>query len=79
MVESIASADVILATSRAISLTHPDIGAVVFLLFEVNLSIPEYDIEESIYAEIAYIKRQKVPLYIQTYTPDHPLLEVILT
>ncbi len=77
--ESLATVDVILATSRAISLTQDDIGAVFFLLFEINLSIPEYDIEESTYAEISYFKRKKLPIYIQTYTPDHPLLDEILS
>ncbi len=76
--ESIANHDIILTTNRAISLAHPDIGAIVVLLFEINLSIPEYDIEESTYTDIAYLKRRKIPLYIQTYTPDHPLLDQIL-
>lgn len=55
-----------------------DIGAVVFLCFEVNLSIPEYDLEEHLFGEISYFKKQGFPLYIQTYTPDHPLLDIIL-
>ena len=44
----------------------------------MNLSLPEYDIEETTYSEIAYVKKQNIPLYIQTYTPDHPLLEEIV-
>ncbi len=44
----------------------------------MNLSLPEYDIEETTAAEITHFKRQKIPLYIQTYTPDHPLLDHIL-
>lgn len=76
--ESIDDYDVILATNRAISLTHPKIAIIIFLIFEINLSIPEYDIEEITYAEIAHLKRQKKPLYIQTYMPDHPLLEEIV-
>ncbi len=43
----------------------------------MNLSLPEYDIEETTAAEIAHFKRQGLPIYIQTYTPDHPLLAEI--
>lgn len=57
---------------------HPDIGAVIWLSFELNLSIPSYHIEEDIYHEISYYKKQGLPLYIQTYTPDHPLLREII-
>ena len=49
-----------------------------FLLFEVNLSIPEYDMEEQLYDEILFYKKQKLPIYLQTYTPDHPLILEIL-
>lgn len=55
---------------------HPDIVSVVVLLFEANLSVPEYDLEEDLYSEIAYRKKQRIPLYIQTYIPDHPLLQL---
>ena len=70
--------DIILATNRAFFLTHPSIGAFVYLLFEINLSIPEYDIEEITALELSQLKRRKIPLYIQTYTPDHPLLDMLM-
>jgi primosomal protein N' (replication factor Y) len=78
ILENIGKSDVIVATSIANLLTSPDIGAVVFLYFEVNLSIPEYDLEEQLFTEISYFKKQGIPLYIQTYNPDHPLLDTIL-
>jgi primosomal protein N' (replication factor Y) (superfamily II helicase) len=71
--------DVILATNLASTLTHPDIGAVIWLSFEVNLSIPEYDMEEQLFDEILFYKKQKFPIFLQTYTPDHPLIHEILT
>ncbi len=74
----LADADVILSTQMGSLLQHPDIGAVVFLLFEVNLSVPEYDLEEELYTRLAYIKKQNIPLYIQTHIPDHPILQEIL-
>lgn len=72
------TSDIILATHIGSSITHPDIGAVIWLSFELNLSIPSYHIEEDIYNEISYFKKQGLPLYIQTYTPDHPLLREII-
>ena len=50
----------------------------IYILFELNLSIPSYHIEEDIYNEITYYKKQQLPLYIQTYTPEHPLLREII-
>lgn len=75
--QSVSSADVILTTSMAIFLRDPHIGAVVFLCFEINLSLPEYDFEEQLFSEISYFKKQHLPIYIQTYTPDHPLIDII--
>lgn len=71
--------DVILSTNLASTLVHPAIGSVVFLSFEVNLSIPEYDMEEQLFDEILFYKKQKLPIYLQTYTPEHPLIREILT
>jgi primosomal protein N' len=71
--------DLILSTNLGSTLVHSAIGSVVFLSFEVNLSIPEYDMEEQLFDEILFYKKQKVPVYLQTYTPDHPLIREILT
>lgn len=46
MEKQIQEADVILSTSLAHFIQHPHIGAVVFVCFEINLSVPEYDFEE---------------------------------
>ncbi len=78
LLPKIEQAQIILATNIASTLVHPDIGGVGFLLFELNLSIPQFDIEEEIYTEIAYYKKQQLPIFIQTYTPDHPLLQQIV-
>lgn len=74
----VATSDIILTTHFWSTLIHPDIGAVIWLSFELNLSLPSYHIEEDIYNEISYFKKQHLPLYIQTYTPDHPLLREIM-
>lgn len=72
------TSDIILTTQIGGSIVHPSIGAVIWLSFELNLSIPSYHIEEDIYNEISYYKKQWLPLYIQTFTPDHPLLREIM-
>ncbi len=77
--DQISHHDIIISTGTGMSIVHPDIGAIVYLLFELNLSIPSYHIEEDIYNEISYHKKQWLPIHIQTYTPDHPLLCEIMT
>ena len=56
--DQINSSDIILTTQIGGSIVHPDIGAVIWLTFELNLSIPSYHIEEDIYNEISYYKKQ---------------------
>lgn len=76
--EKIWKSDIILSTNTGSSIVHPDIWVVIWLSFELNLSIPLYHIEEDIYNEITYYKKQWLPIYIQTYIPDHPLLREII-
>lgn len=76
--EKIWISDIILSTNTGGSIVHPDIWAIIWLSFELNLSIPSYHIEENIYNEISYYKKQWLPIYIQTYMPDHPLLREIV-
>ena len=35
--------------------------------------------EEQLFDEILFYKKQKIPVYLQTYTPEHPLIREILT
>jgi primosomal protein N' (replication factor Y) len=34
--------------------------------------------EEDLYHTLSYAKKSRKPLFIQTYTPDHPLLQVLV-
>lgn len=77
--EQIKECDIILATNRAFFVPTENIGSIVFLLFEVNFSIPDYTVEESIAAEISYFKKHHKTIILQTYMPDHPLIEEIMT
>lgn len=70
--------DVILSTNLGSLIVDDRIGAVIFALFELNSSIPAYDMEEELYAQIAYIKKQQIPLYIQTFSPENRILQAIV-
>lgn len=78
IIQKLESAEVIIATSLGSLVQDYRIGSVIFALFEVNISVPEYDLEEELYAQISYIKKQNLPLYIQTFAPEHPLLQAIV-
>jgi len=73
------TSDILLMTHRGISLHPHDIGAVIFPCFEINLSLPDYAMEESLFHEISYFKKLSLPIYLQTYTPENLFLQHILT
>lgn len=75
---SLKKSEVILSTHSSISLIHQDIDEVVFLLFESDLTLPDYRMEEDLYHMVDYVKKSGKSIIIQTYTPEHPLLEVIV-
>lgn len=50
---------------------------VAFLLLESEIAVPEYDIEEKIYTNIAYNARKGSDIYIQTFTPKSDLIRNI--
>lgn len=68
---------IILGTQLVTLLPIPNIGLVGTLLFERELSIPEYDIEEKIYDHMLYNMRKGRAMVIQTRIPEHPLLKII--
>lgn len=49
----------------------------VFLLFESDLTLPDYRMEEELYHTLSYAKKSGKPIIIQTYIPDHPLLHLV--
>lgn len=72
------NSEIILSTSLGALLSNNRIGAVIFALFELNFSIPEYNLEEELFAQLTYIKKQQKPLYIQTFSPEHPMLQALV-
>jgi primosomal protein N' len=51
---------------------------VVFLLFESELTLPDYRMDEDTYHTIEYVKKSGKHLFIQTYTPEDPLLSILI-
>lgn len=73
-------ADIILGTQMHVSLLHhPDVVHIVFLLFESDLTLPDYRMEEDVYHMLDYAKKSQKHIFIQTYTPEHPLLSLIMS
>ena len=70
--------DIILATYASLGLIHSGIHHIVSLLFESELTLPDYRMEEELYHTLEYLKKSGTPLMIQTYTPEHPLLTLLL-
>lgn len=71
--------DIILSTYAGISLIHSaHIGLVAFLLFESDLTLPDYRAEEETYHIMEYTKKSGKSVMIQTYIPEHPLLTTLL-
>ncbi len=71
--------DIILSTYSSIGVIHdPAIETVVFALFESDLTIPEYRMEEDLYHTLHYAKNSGKNVVIQTELASHPLLSVLL-
>lgn len=70
--------DIILSTQMGALIADPRIASVIFPLFELNYSVPEYDFEESLYAQVSYIKKQKKPIFLQTFSPENPLIQELV-
>ncbi len=73
----VAKHEIILTTFANIALSHADIDHIIVLLFESDLTLPDYRMEEELYHTVDYLKKSEKPLLIQTYTPNHPLLSLL--
>ncbi|EKD30058.1 MAG: hypothetical protein ACD_78C00169G0003 [uncultured bacterium (gcode 4)] len=75
--KEIQNASILLSTELGNTLTIDGIELVAFLLLESEMAVPEYDIEEKIYTNIAYNARKGSDIYIQTYIPSSDLIKHI--
>lgn len=69
--------DIVIATEVINTITIDNIWLVVFPLFESEMSIPEYDIEEKVFLNTMHNIRRWADAIIQTYIPNHPLIKSI--
>jgi len=51
---------------------------IVFVLFESDLTVPDYRMEEEIFHALDYAKKLWKPIFIQTRLKSHPLLDIIM-
>lgn len=75
--KEIQNASILLSTELGNTLAIDGIELVAFLLLESEMAVPEYDIEEKIYTNIAYNTRKGTDIYIQTYIPSSGLIKHI--
>ncbi len=74
----IKKSDIILGTYSSLPLLHQNIDQIVFLLFESDLALPDYRMEEELYHTLEYAKKSGKNILIQTYLQTHPLLSILL-
>jgi primosomal protein N' (replication factor Y) (superfamily II helicase) len=78
--QSLADIDIIIGTYAHLSLLHhSEIAHIVFLLFESELTLPDYRMEEDTYHTLEYVKKSGKSLFIQTYTPEDSLLSILIS
>jgi primosomal protein N' (replication factor Y) (superfamily II helicase) len=78
LLAKVKNANMILSTYGAIGLLT-QVDRVVFLLFESDLTIPDYRMEEEVFHAIDYAKKLEKDILLQTQMRDHPLLDIVMT
>jgi len=68
---------IVVGTQLVTLLPIENIGMVGILLFERELSIPEYDMEAKLYTHVAYNIKKGANVFIQTRIMNHPLLKIL--
>lgn len=76
-IEDIKSSDIIISTEIVNTISFDNLWLVVFPLFEWELVIWDYDIEEKIYNNIVQNIKRGADIIIQTYIPKNQLLKTI--
>ncbi len=77
LVHSLQNIDIILGTYNAMGLMS-QVDHMVFALFESDLTIPEYRMEEEVFHAVDYAKKLGKNILIQTRMREHPLLDLIM-
>lgn len=67
--------EIFLWTQKITSLPISNLGLVVFLLIEADLSVPVYDIEEEVYGQVRYFLSRSPEVVIQTRSPKLQIIE----
>ncbi len=78
LASQIVKSDILLGTYSSLPLFHQNIDQIVFLLFESDLTLPDYRMEEDLYHTLEYAKKSGKNILIQTHLQSHPLLSILL-
>lgn len=74
---TIGNTDILLGTYSSLGLMS-EVDHVVFVLFESDLTIPDYRMEEELYHAVHLVKKLEKNILIQTRMTEHPLIDVIM-
>ena len=75
----IEEAQIVVATSQVFSYPLSSFDLTVGVLFESDLTISHFQIEENILLTYKYLQNLSKAMYIQTFVPDLPLLDVCIS
>lgn len=76
-IEDIKESEIIISTELINNISIDDLWLVAFLLIEQEFVIPEYDIDEQIFANIYINKKNEANILIQTYAPNIDIIKKI--
>lgn len=76
--KDIETSQIIIATQMINSIPIENLWLVAFPLFENELFISEYDIEEKMFYNITINKKRGADIIIQTFSPKNNLLDIII-
>lgn len=86
VLERIEAADIIIGTKMITTgFNIPNLGIIAVILLEQELSMPQFDIEERLYANMKQLigrwnrNGQHTDIYIQTFIPENPVIEMLTT
>ena len=77
IVHTLHNIDILLGTYNSLGLMS-QMDHIVFVLFESDLTIPEYRMEEEVFHALDYAKKLGKNILIQTRMREHPLLDLIM-
>jgi primosomal protein N' (replication factor Y) len=73
----LAAADIVLGTQAVTAADVPDLGLAAFLLLDAEAMSGDWRAEERAYCQAALNAKRGVPVVLQAYHPEHPLVRMV--